>query len=85
MTTQKATHEATHSKDNPNPRCIYCGAIPLTRRMTLEVQHYFSDVDAATARLAAVERGCSVNKVLRERLKYDVIRVLRNAGYDLKD
>ena len=57
----------------------------LTRRMTLEVTHRFSDMDAATARLAAIERGCSLNKVLRERLKSDVIRTLRNAGYTLKD
>ena len=56
----------------------------LTRRMTLEVTHRFSDMDAATARLAAIERGCSVNRVLRERLKSDVIRTLRNAGYTLE-
>ena len=57
----------------------------LTRRLTLEVTHKFSDMDSATARLAAIERGCSLNKVLRERLKADVIRTLRNAGYTLKD
>ncbi len=57
----------------------------LTRRMTLEVTHMFSDMEAGTARLAAIERGCSLNKVLRERLKADVIRTLRNAGYTLKD
>ncbi len=70
--------------------CRYCEAErrirnKLTRRMTLEVTHTFTDGDAATARLAAQERGCSLNKVLRERLKADVIRTLRNAGYTLKD
>ncbi len=57
----------------------------LTRRMTLEVTHMFSDMEAATARLAAIERGCSVNRVLRERLKSDVIRTLRSADYTVED
>ena len=85
MTTQKETHDATHSKDSPNPRCIHCGAHKLVRRLTLEVTHMFSDMDAGWARMAAIERGCTVNRVLRERLKSDVIRTLRNAGYTLKD
>lgn len=82
-----------HNPDCREQTCRYCAAEDgvkraeqrighrLTRRMTFEVTHKFSDIDAATARLAAQERGCSLNKVLRERLRADVVRVIRNAGY----
>ncbi len=55
----------------------------IKRRMTLEVSHDFTNEDASTARMAARERDCSVNKVLRERLRASVAQTLISAGYKI--
>ncbi len=55
----------------------------VTRTIQLQITETFSDLELATATLAARERECSAHKVLAERLRANAARLLRNGGLEV--
>ena len=66
--------------DKPNKHKWLAGLV-VTRTIQVTLTRSFSDDETGAARYSAIERGCSLHKVLSERLKNEAERALRNARF----